>query len=465
MIESLNLAAILQLQKEYFARQYTKPYKFRAEMLRSLSDVIEKNEERLIEAMQADMGKPALEAAASEIWFVQEEIRYALKNLKHWMRPQRVRTPLLHFWSASRIYPEPYGQVLIIAPWNYPFNLLFGPLVGALAAGNTAILKPSELTPATAQVMEEMINQNFDPGYVHVENGAAEVAQRLLQLPFNYIFFTGGTRIGKIVMQAAAEQLIPVTLELGGKSPVIVEESADLDVAAERIVWGKFFNAGQTCIAPDYVLVQQNVQAVLVEKLKAAITAFYGSDPQSSPDYARIVSAGHFQRLLKLIDPGKMVCGGQSDPATRYIAPTILNNVELGDAAMGEEIFGPILPVISYESLEQAIQIVQQNPNPLSLYVFTRDHAVEKEIITRIPFGGGCVNDVLSQFVSAELPFGGRGASGMGAYHGKHTFETFTHSKAVIQRANWPEIPLRFPPYKINLQKMKKIFKLANWSL
>lgn len=297
----------------------------------------------------------------------------------------------------------------------------------------------------------------------HVINGGVETSQALLHLSFDYIFFTGGTRVGKLVMKAAAEHLTPVTLELGGKSPAIIDSSADLEVAASRLVWGKFYNAGQTCIAPDYLLVHYSVHTELVKRMVEKITSFYGSDPQKCPDLARIIDSCHFKRLRALVDPQKVVYGGQMDEKARYIGPTILDGVSVNDPVMQEEIFGPILPVLTYETLEEAFAIIQKHPNPLALYIFTRNKAVERRVISEVPFGGGCVNDVISHFASSEIPFGGRGASGMGSYHGKHTFNTFTHSKSIIRRANRPDISLRYLPYRIENRVMRVIFAIANW--
>ncbi len=454
---------IYNQQKGYFNSQATKSYDQRVKVLNDLKAQILKYESRIIQAMQADMAKPETEAAGGEIWFVVEEIEYTLRHLKRWMKPQRKRTPLLHFRASSAIYPEPFGQVLIISPWNYPFNLLFSPLVGALAAGNTAILKPSELAPNTAEVIEEMVNNHFDPGLIRVVNGGVETAEMLLSFPFDYIFFTGSPRVGKLVMKAAAEHLTPVTLELGGKSPAVVDASADLEVAASRIVWGKYFNAGQTCIAPDYVLVEKNIHAAFILRMKEKIHAYYCKNPQNSPDLARIINQGHFKRLVGLLDADKVVHGGQTDAETLYIAPTILDQVDMEDAIMGEEIFGPILPVLPYENLDEALAMIKMNPNPLALYLFTRDKSVEKRIIAEVPFGGGCINDTFSHVFNEEIPFGGRGKSGMGAYHGKYSFDTFSHFKSIIHRKNWPDIAMRYPPYKIKNKIMRKVFKIASW--
>ncbi len=462
-MESNEIRQIFTRQKEYFNSQATKAYQTRVTALEDLKALIQQYESRLIGAMQADMSKPETEAMGGEIWYVLEEIDYTLRHLKGWMKPKKKRTPLLHFRASSVIYPEPFGQVLIIAPWNYPFNLLFSPLVGALAAGNTAILKPSELAPETAKVVEEMIHAKFDPGLIRVVNGGVETAQALLSLSFDYIFFTGGSRVGQIVMKAAAEHLTPVTLELGGKSPAIVDASADLEVAASRIVWGKFFNAGQTCIAPDYVLVEKSVHSELISQFKQRILTYYGENPQNSPDYARIINQEHFKRLVGLINSQKIVHGGEVNADDRYIAPTILDRVTVEDAVMGEEIFGPILPIITYEKLEDAIALIQKNPNPLALYLFTRDSAVAKKVIAELPFGGGCINDVISQVMNEEIPFGGRGMSGMGSYHGKYSFDTFSHYKSMIHRKNWPDIALRYPPYGVEKRLMRWIFKIASW--
>lgn len=458
-----NLSAVVAQQTAYFATQATKPATARLKVLTTMKQRILAYEPRLISAMQADMGKPETEAATAEVWYVLEEIDYAVKNLRRWMKPQKKRTPVLHMVASSAVHPEPLGRVLIISPWNYPFLLLFSPLVGALAAGNVAILKPSEKAPHTAAVIEELINGCFEPGLMRVVTGEADTARALLELPFDHIFFTGGTEVGRLVMKAAAEHLTPVTLELGGKSPVIVDESADLDVAASRITWGKFYNAGQTCIAPDYLLVHRSIHAGLVERLGAKIAEFYGCEPQNSPDLARIITDGHFNRLAGLIDPAKVKYGGRMDAGTRYIAPTVMDNVTLDDRVMEEEIFGPILPVIPYDSIEEVFSIIRQHPNPLALYLFTRDKNVERRVIREIPFGGGCVNDVISHVLHSEIPFGGRGTSGMGSYHGKHTFDTFSHNKSIIRRSTRLDPPLRYPPYRIKQGVMRVIFTIANW--
>lgn len=464
-MDAASIKNVFEGQRKFFQSQKTKEYFQRIQILQQLKDLILRHETSLVKALQVDMGKPAIEAAGGEVWYVLEEIDYTIKKLKGWMKPRRKRTPLLHFWSKSMVYPEPYGQVLIIAPWNYPFHLLFSPLVGAIAAGNTAILKPSELAPHTAQVVERMISTQFNPEIIAVVNGGVETSTALLSLPFNYIFFTGSTRVGKIVMKAAAEHLTPVTLELGGKSPVIVDESADLAIAVKRITWGKFFNAGQTCIAPDYVLVHEKVHDQFVLLLKEAIRSFYGEDPKQSPDLARIINKATFDRLVGLINQEKVVIGGNFDPEQLYIAPTILDQVSIEDEVMQEEIFGPILPVLAYKTMEDVKNTIQMYPDPLTLYLFTRNKEVEARVVAEIPYGGGCVNDTISHIYNEEIPFGGRGTSGMGAYHGKISFDTFSHQKSVLFRKTWPDIPLRYPPYRIAYEHMKKLFKLGGWHI
>lgn len=464
-MNEVSIKQIFDVQRKYFHSQKTKGTAQKIEILKQLKELIQRHETILVRAMQEDMGKPEIEAAGGEVWYVLEEIDYAIKHLKGWMNPRRKRTPLLHFWSKSMIYPEPYGQVLIIGPWNYPFHLLFSPLVGAIAAGNTVILKPSELAPKTAQVVEKMISIQFDPEIIAVVNGGVETSTALLSLPFNYIFFTGSPKVGKIVMKAAAEHLTPVTLELGGKSPVIVDESANLEIAAKRIAWGKFFNTGQTCIAPDYVLVHEKVHDQLVHLLKETIRSFYGEDPKSNPDWTRIINQTHFSRLVGLINQEKVVLGGDYDPEQLFISPTILDQVSMEDEVMQEEIFGPILPILSYKTLEEAKSMIQIHPDPLALYLFTNDNEIERRIISEIPFGGGCINDTFSHIFNEEIPFGGRGTSGMGAYHGKFSFDTFSHQKSVLSRKTWLDIPMRYPPYKIAYEHMKKLFKLGSWHI
>lgn len=434
-------------QRRFFSSGNTFPLASRLDSLRRLRGAIESHEAELLAALRADLGKPEFEAFVSEIGFIYEDLRYVEKNLKRWMRPEKFWSPLTTFPARSFLYREPLGVVLIIAPWNYPFQLLMAPLVGALAAGNCAVLKPSELAPHTSAVIQKLISSAFPEEIVAVVEGGKAETEALLAEKFDHIFFTGGSAVGKIILAKAAETLTPVTLELGGKSPCIVDSDADLETAAKRIVWGKFFNAGQTCVAPDYLLVQNSVRVPLVEKLQAAVLSFYGADPRMSPDYARIINDRHFSRLVGLLQGQKLFSGGQSVASERYLAPTILEPANAESPVMQEEIFGPILPVVSYDRLEDAMGIVRSRSKPLALYYFSRDASRQKEILEKLSFGGGCVNDVLMHLSDPNLPFGGVGESGMGAYHGKRSFEVFSHAKGVLKKSARWDLPFRYPPY------------------
>lgn len=430
---------------------------FRRQQLELLDKAIRENEEKVFAALKADLGKPAVESYIGEVALLYDEIRYALKHIRKWMKPRRVGTPLVQAISSSHIYHEPVGVVLIIGPWNYPFQLLLAPLVGAIAAGNCAVIKPSELAPATSLVVREIISRYFNPAYVVVLEGGVEVSQALLAEKFDHIFFTGGTQVGKVIMQAAVKHLTPVTLELGGKSPCIVDAETDLDKTARRIVWGKFFNAGQTCVAPDYLLVPGSIKKALLERMSFYATAFFGPEPARSPDYARIINQRHFSRLSGFLPEGKNVIGGTADEASLYIAPTVKTEVSLTDKVMGEEIFGPILPVIEVRDLDEAIEIVCERPKPLALYFFSKSGGNQKRVLNEISFGGGCINDTLVHFGNPRLPFGGVGESGMGAYHGQYGFEIFSHRKAVVRKSFLIDPSLRYPPYKNRLSLLKRI--------
>jgi len=449
--------SVADRQRSYFRTGATLALSFRLEQLGKLRDAIASREAAILEAVKQDLGRPAEEAYTSEIGIVRAEIDVARKRLAAWARPRKVRTPLLLFPAASRIHTEPYGSVLIIAPWNYPFQLAIAPLVGALAAGNCAVLKPAEAAPHTSRLVAEMIGATFDPDYVAAVEGGAAETRALLEERFDYLFFTGGTQVGRIVMSAAAQHLTPVTLELGGKNPCIVDRDADLEVAARRIAWGKFINAGQTCIAPDFVLAHKAVKPALLEHLVAAIGKFFGPDPMASPDYGRIVNERHFDRLAALLRDGKAVVGGQSARPQRYLAPTILDGVSWDAAVMQDEIFGPILPVLEFEDLDAAIATLQARPKPLALYCFSRDRARQDEILRRVPSGGACINDTLGQYLNFRLPFGGVGESGMGAYHGKAGFDTFSHRKGVVRRATWADPGVRYPPYRTPLAVLRRV--------
>ncbi len=454
-----SLSGLADRQRAYFRTSESKEIAFRKRQLAALRDAVVAHETRILQALKEDLGRPPAEAYTSEIGVVLHEIDFALKRLGSWARPRRVRAPLILFPGSSWVYPEPYGSVLIIGPWNYPFQLAISPLVGALAAGNCAVVKPSEQAPRTSRLIAEMIAGAFDPDYVAVVEGAAEQTQALLAQRFDYILFTGGAEVGKIVMAAAARHLTPVTLELGGKNPCIVDADADLDKAARRIVWGKFFNAGQTCVAPDFILAHASVKADLLARLTATIRAFYGEDPRLSADYGRIVNERHFERLAALLRDGTIAAGGETDAAERYIAPTLIDGITWDHALMQEEIFGPILPVLSFEDLDEAIETLQPRPKPLALYIFCEDRARQDEVLRRLPSGGSCINDTFAQILNLRLPFGGVGESGMGAYHGKAGFDTFSHHRSVVKRATWTDPGFKYPPYRTPLAMLRRLMR------
>ncbi|RMG13325.1 MAG: aldehyde dehydrogenase family protein [Planctomycetota bacterium] len=435
----------------------TRPLAWRRTQLRALAELCRREEARLLDALRADLGKPEFEAYTAEVGFLVGEVQHTLKHLRRWTRPEKVSTPLLNFKGRSAVHREPLGVVLIIGPWNYPIQLLLAPLVGALAAGNCALLKPSEVTPTCSALIAELVPNYLDADCVAVVEGGVPETTELLAQRFDSVFFTGSTRVGRIVYEAAAKHLTPVTLELGGKSPCIVDRDVDLEVAARRIVWGKFFNAGQTCVAPDYVLVDRVQEEALLDAMSRTIEAFYGSDPLESPDLARIVNERHFERLVAFFADGDVVVGGRSDRESLRIAPTILRGVSPDAPVMGEEIFGPVLPVLPVDSMREAIDFVRARPKPLALYVFARDRAVADRVLSETSSGGACVNDTVSHLVPPDLPFGGVGASGFGAYHGRATFETFSHRKSVFDRSTRVDLRLRYPPYEGALKWVKKL--------
>jgi len=460
-----TIGDIIQKQRNFFNSGKTRDISFRIQQLMTLRKAITENEEVILKAAASDMNKPSLEAYMSEIGTITNEVNDAIKNLNSWAKPKKVRTPLLHthffgfvhhFLASSYIYTEPFGVVLIIGPWNYPFQLTVAPLVGAIAAGNCSVLKPSEIAPHTSYAIAKIIGENFDPCYVSVIEGGVETSQTLLAERFDYIFFTGGTRVGKIVMEAAAKQLTPVTLELGGKNPCIIDSDVHIEYTARRIVWGKFFNAGQTCVAPDYLLVEKATKKKLLERIKKYIREFYGDDPSKSPDYARIINEIHFNRLSALLKEGDIIIGGDTNLAERYIAPTVLDNISLNNKIMGEEIFGPILPVIEYRDLSEAISIVNQRPKPLALYFFSKNRKHQERVLLETSSGGGSINDTFVHILSTTLPFGGVGESGIGNYHGKASFDTFSHKKSILKKTFLFDIKLRCPPYKDALKSMKR---------
>jgi aldehyde dehydrogenase (NAD+) len=432
----------------------TRPLQFRQQQLAALARLLKEREREIQQALGDDLGKPALESSVIEISLVANELAFTRKRLRSWIRPERVSTPFIVQPGKSRILREPLGVALIIAPWNYPVQLALTPLIGAIAAGNCAVLKPSELAPATSALLARFIPQYLDNDCVQVVEGGPAEANAILAERFDYIFYTGGSSVGRIVMEAAAKHLTPVTLELGGKSPCIVDEHTDLAVAARRILWGKFLNAGQTCIAPDYVLVHEKVESELLARMKQTVHDFFGDDPQKSPDFARIVNLRHYRRLMNLLPgSGEILVGGSGNEDERYFEPTILHQVPPDSPAMMEEIFGPILPVLKVKNIDEAIAFVNQRPKPLALYLFTKDSQVRSRVLERTSSGAALVNHTCMHAVVPSLPFGGVGSSGMGAYHGKTTFETFSHRKAVLLKPAGLDVPIMYPPYTKFKQK------------
>ncbi|KGP93228.1 aldehyde dehydrogenase [Pontibacillus chungwhensis BH030062] len=455
----MRIHDLVQHQRTFYYTESTKPFSFRREQLNNLRNMIEEHEQSIIEALYKDLHKSEFESYTTEIGFLYSEITSALKNLKEWMKPQKVKTPLTHAGSKSYLYQEPYGVTLIIAPWNYPFQLALAPVIGALAAGNTVVLKPSELTPETSSLLKEMVNKWFDPAVFAVVEGDAEVSQELLEQRFDLIFFTGSVPVGKIVMEKASRHLTPVILELGGKSPTIVDEDANLDLAAKRIAWGKFTNAGQTCIAPDYLYVQRSVKPELLSKLKQAIKDLYGEDPLYNEEYSHIVNRRHFDRLSEYLNDGELIAGGERDEDITAIEPTILDHISWKDAVMQDEIFGPILPVLTFDDLGEVVAEVRDHEKPLALYYFSENEEKQEEILSKLSFGGGCINDTLFHVANPHLPFGGVGQSGVGSYHGKASFDAFTHSKGIVKQTTKFDLSIRYPGRKHGLKLIKKLLK------
>lgn len=446
-------------QKEYFRSGATLPLEFRLAQLRSLYRGIKRFEPQILEALRSDLGKSAEESYMSEIGMCLTEIRHTARHLREWSRPQRVPTPLMHFPGSSRIVREPRGVCLIIAPWNYPFLLAVGPMISAIAAGNCVTLKPSEYTPATAAVLEKMLDVCFEGRFCRTVTGGAEVSAAETARPYDMIFFTGSTAVGRKVMAAAAQNLTPVVLELGGKSPCIVDETADLPVAAARIIWGKCLNSGQTCVAPDYVLVARSRKDALIREMQKAICRFYGEDPCENSAYPRIVNERHFDRLAAML-PEDPAVGGRVDRESLKIEPTLIETT-LNDQSplMTEEIFGPLLPIVPYDNIHEALGYILSRPRPLALYLFSRNRKLQRRVVETIPFGGGCINDTISHITTPYLPFGGTGDSGMGAYHGRCGYETFTHAKSILSKPFRPDLPVRYPPLTGKLDLLHKILR------
>ena len=432
---------------------------YRKQLLIKLLNCVQLHEQEIINALYNDFKKPAFEAVISETAYIVSELNHTIKNINKWAKPTMVLPSLLNFPSTDYIYKEPYGKVLIIAPWNYPYQLALCPLIAAVAAGNEIVIKPSELTPNTSKIISKIISETFDENHVKCVEGGVEISQELLTQRWDYIFFTGSVAVGKIVAKAAAENLTPVTLELGGKNPCIIDATANIKLAAKRIVWGKFLNAGQTCNAPDYLLVSHKIKPAFIESLKNEITAAYGENPETSPDFARIINQKNWSRLTEMLADESILAGGIINRKDFYLAPTLLDEPSLDSLVMKDEIFGPILPILSFENEADLASIISRYEKPLSLYVFSNNRAFAKKIIQNYSFGGGCINDTVIYFTNKRLPFGGVGHSGIGAYHGKLSFDTFTHRKAVVKKANWLDIPIRYAPYKGKLNSIKNLLK------
>jgi aldehyde dehydrogenase (NAD+) len=456
---STHLLQGLRKMREFFNTGATKSFSFRREQLKKLRSAILANEKDLHEALHKDLGKSAEESWVTETGFLINEINYSLKHLQQWMQPEKVSTNLLNFPSSSFVLREPLGAVLIIGPWNYPLQLLFTPLVGAMAAGNCVVLKASEFAPATGDVMKKIIEENFSPGYILFTEGegAGVVPAMMNHFRFDHVFYTGSATVGKIIYKMAAEQLTPVTLELGGKSPCVVEADAHVKVAARRIAIAAFSNAGQMCVAPDYVLVHSSVKDQFVNALKKSIADFFSNDPSSDYSYCKIINQKQFNRLVNYLNEGKIVHGGHHDASKLYIEPTIMEDVPMNSSLMREEIFGPILPVIPFETFDEAKKIIDQNPDPLSFYVYASGSKKQKQWLDAVPSGGVCINNSSWHLTNHHLPFGGRGNSGIGNYHGKNSFESFSHKKAVMKTPTWFDPSIKYPPFRGKLSLFKKV--------
>lgn len=454
-----DIKDILEKQRSFFAKEKTIDINYRINALKTLKDAICIHESEIMDALKKDLNKTSFESYATEIGIVLEELNYTIKNLHKWVKIKRVPTPITQFKSSSYMVSEPYGICLVMSPWNYPFQLTVAPLVGSIAGGNCTIVKPSAYSPYTSAIITKIIEKYYDSQYIAVIQGGREANQLLLEEKFDFIFFTGGVSVGKTVMKAASNHLTPVTLELGGKSPCIVDKVANIELAARRIVWGKFLNSGQTCVAPDYLIVHREVKKELLECMKKYIREFYGNDPCKNDEFPKIINDKHFNRIKEYLNCGEIVCGGNFDEKSLRIAPTVLDKVCWEDAVMQEEIFGPVLPVLEFSDISEVISAVNSRPKPLALYIFTTNKDIENRIVKSISFGGGCINDTIVHLATSHMPFGGVGESGMGGYHGKWSFETFTHTKSILRKSNFIDIKLRYPPYGDKLKLLKKLMK------
>ncbi len=452
----MNFHSLVEKQRAYFEQGNTRSPEFRISMLRKLQDAVKSNESLFNEAMKKDMNKCPSEVYMTETGMVLEELRFHIRHLSGWMRNKRVRTPLAQFPSKSFISPEPYGVVLIMSPWNYPIQLCLEPLIGAISAGCTAIVKPSAYAPETSQAIAQVLKSIYSEEYIAVVEGGREQNMLLLEERFDYIFFTGSPSVGRLVMESAAKHLTPVTLELGGKSPVIVDETANITLAARRILFGKLLNAGQTCVAPDYLFIHKNVMLTFEAAYIGALSEFFSTG--NMDDMTTIINDKHFERVSGLLESGRVLLGGETDKKRRFIAPALLDHVRLDSPIMQEEIFGPILPMITYTDIQECIDYIAKHPKPLALYLFTRDLSVEKRILDSCSFGGGCINDTIIHLATPYMGFGGVGNSGMGSYHGKKSFDTFTHYRSIVKKATWLDLAIRYRPYSKNRNKLMRFF-------
>ncbi len=458
-IKMNSIELILKNQRQFYDSGVTKSIKFRKERLLELKKAIKENEKEILDALKEDLNKAEFEAYATEIGIVLEEINFMLSNMKNLLKEKRVRTPIAQFFSSSKIYKDPYGIILIMAPWNYPFQLAIAPLIGAIVCGNCSVIKPSNYSPATSAVINKIITQTFNQSYIAVIEGGREVNQSILDHKFDLIFFTGSPEVGKIVMEKAARHLTPVALELGGKSPCIVDETADIKLAGKRIAWGKCLNSGQTCVAPDYLIVHRSIKDKLIDEIKSNVEKFYGKFPENNEDFPKIINKRHFERLKGLIQSGEVIYGGRSNEQANKIALTLIDHVQWDSPVMQEELFGPILPIIEYENPEDFLTRINCRPKPLALYLFTKSKEMEKKIIRDLSYGGGCINDTIVHLATSYMGFGGVGESGMGSYHGTASIQAFSHSKSIMKKSNLIDIPLRYPPYQNHLKLLKKIMK------
>ena len=454
----MQIEALMERQRAFFDSGKTLDMAYRLRALRLLEQAVTDHEQRLAHALRSDLGKSRAEAYMCEIGLTLSELRYMNRHMRAYGRDRRVRTPLAQFPARSFTVQEPYGVTLVMSPWNYPVLLTLEPLIGALAAGNCCVLKPSAYASATSRALAQMLREIYPEEYVAVVEGGREENERLLEQKFDYIFFTGGVRVGRLVMEKASRHLTPVTLELGGKSPCIIDRTADLKTAARRLVFGKYLNCGQTCVAPDYVLAEACIKEELLEHIRKEITRQYGEHPLENPSYGKMINRKHFERVCGLIDRDKLVFGGETEEEALRIAPAVLGDVTGEDAVMQEEIFGPVLPVLTVDSMEEALEFVRERPRPLALYLFTGDRKTERRFLERLSFGGGCINDTVIHLATSGMGFGGVGASGMGSYHGRKSFETFSHEKSVVKKYTWLDLPMRYQPYTALKERLVRMF-------